>query len=506
MSGAKNMDRLPPHSVESEQGVLGCVLLSPEGVLDALVQQRVTERTFYDLRHQLIFGGMLRLYRAHLPVDLISLQQSLRDSGVLDEVGGVGYLSELEGMTPSAANLGYYSEVVREKYRLRTLISFCTTAVARVYECQGKAEELMAGLEGELEELCAPMVTVAERHIKAVLREDVLPLIERHYSRGQTQLDGLPTGLSYLDKTMLGIAPTDYVVLAARPGEGKTSLGLNVVDYVATKYVWWRPVGAEEAKGLADVSFNEEQQSYAQRMVGVPVAVFTLEMTEDSLGMRLVFSHARVSSGSFRQGFAKTGDFDGVKRSVSELSAANIYLDGEADQTMDMIAAKARRMVRQHGIKLFVLDYLQLLDSDEDNDRLRVLRRISKKIVSLKKRLRVPWLVLAQMNRNIETAERARRPVLSDLKESGSIEQDADKIVFLYHPLKSEGVEEDEEMIAEVWKGAACDAPRRINALVAKNRNGPTGPAALLFQNNQCLFQDWREWAVAHGFKDRAKG
>ena len=230
MSGGKNMDRLPPHSVESEQGVLGCVLLSPEGVLDALVQQRVTERTFYDLRHQLIFGGMLRLYRAHLPVDLISLQQSLRDSGVLDEVGGVGYLSELEGMTPSAANLGYYAEVVREKYRLRTLISFCTAAVARVYECQGKAEELMAGLEGELEELCAPMVTVAERHIKSVLREDVLPLIERHYSRGQTQLDGLPTGLSYLDKTMLGIAPTDYVVLAARPGEGKTRLGLNVVD------------------------------------------------------------------------------------------------------------------------------------------------------------------------------------------------------------------------------------------------------------------------------------
>ena len=501
-----NTDRLPPHAPEAEQGVLGCALLSPDVVMAALLQQRFTVHAFYELRHQIIFAALLRLYNAHVPVDIISLHQTLKDGGSLEEIGGMAYLNELQDRPPSAANLDYYADVVKEKYRLRTLVSFCTSAVARAYECEGQAEDLLAGLESELEQLCAPLQTVAERHIKTVLHDEVLPLLERHYNRGKTQLDGLPTGLTYLDKVLLGIAPTDYVVLAGRPGEGKTSLALNIVDHLASKYVWWREVNAAEAGTLTDVTLDEEQQKHFQRMVGLPVAVFTLEMTEDSLGMRLVFSHAQVSSGSFRQGFASKADFTGVNKAVVELSATNIYLDGEADQTMDMIAAKARRMVRQYGIKLFVLDYLQLLDSDEDSDRLRVLRRISKKIISLKKRLKVPWLVLAQMNRNIETAERARRPVMSDLKESGSIEQDADKIIFLYHPLKGEGIEEDETMIAAHWTGSDVDMPRRINALVAKNRNGPTGPAALLFQNNQCQFQDWHEWQVKNGLVTPAAG
>jgi replicative DNA helicase len=235
-------------------------------------------------------------------------------------------------------------------------------------------------------------------------------------------------------------------------------------------------------------------------------------VSEESLGFRLVFSHAQVSTGRFRQGFAEAGDFTAINAAAAALGKANIYLDGEADQSMDMIAAKARRMARQYGIKLFVLDYLQLLDSDDDSDRLRVLRRISKKLVSLKKRLQIPWLVLAQMNRNIETAERARKPVLSDLKESGSIEQDADKVIFLYHPLKAEGIEADEEAIEGILKGLygdkikAEDRPRRINAVVAKNRNGPTGTAQLLFQNNQCLFHDWRRWELAKGLVQKAAG
>jgi len=174
-----------------------------------------------------------------------------------------------------------------------------------------------------------------------------------------------------------------------------------------------------------------------------------------------------------------------------------------------VIAAKARRWVREYGIKLFVLDYLQLLDDDTDRDRVRVLRRVSKKIMSLKKRLRVPWLVLAQMNRAIETVERARRPVLSDLKESGAIEQDADKVVFLYHPLKVEGIEEDEERIAsvaEAQKWRWDEVPRRINALVVKNRYGPTGPAQMVFANNLCRFWDWHIWKVEHGLEGMKQG
>jgi replicative DNA helicase len=509
-------DRLPPHAIEAEQGVLGCALLAPADVLPALVERHYSPLWNYDLRHQHISAMLLRLFEAGSPVDLISLQQALKDASLLEEIGGIPYLNQLQDATPSGANWSYYCDLVREKWKLRTLVQFCTFAVQRAYEFTGTAEALFASLESDLDTLLAPMEDKAERHIKAVLLENVMSLIERHYSRGHTQLDGLPTGADwYLDKVLLGLAPSDYVVLAGRPGEGKTSLALNIVDYLATKYTWFEEVSQAvyDAHAGDGRAHDEENNKFFLRHVGIPIGVFTLEMTEDSLGFRLVFSHARVSTGSFRQGFATKDDWDRIHAAVTTLSKSNIYLDGEPDQTMDRIAAKARRWAKQYGIKLFVLDYLQLLDSDQDTDRLRVLRRISKKIVSLKKRLKIPWLVLAQMNRNIETAERARRPVLSDLKESGSIEQDADKIIFLYHPLKNEKIEEDEERIDAALqkkygdKPVPWDAiPRRINALVAKNRNGPTGVASLLFQNNQCLFHDWRRWQIEFGIADPAAG
>lgn len=518
MTGNGNLtpDRLPPHALEAEQGVLGCALLTPDVVLPALIEQRYEPAWNYDLRHQHIAAALLRIFQddrrdRSVPVDVISLYQALKEADLVEQIGGISYLNQLQDSVPSTLNLSYYCDVVREKWQLRHVQQFCASVSERVYEFAGDVRKFLDEFEWDAATLVAPLQTVAERHIKTVLTEQVLPQIERHYSRGHTQLDGLPTGLDYMDKVLLGIAPSDYVILAARPGEGKTSLGLNMVDYLATKYVWWREITQAEFNETdgCERSHEEATGKWFKKTVGLPVAVFTLEMTEESLGFRLVFSHAKVSSGSFRQGFATAENFTAISKSVEELCKSNIYLDGEADQTIEMIAAKARRMARQHGIKLFVLDYLQLLDSERDNDRVNVLRRISKKIVALKKRLGVPWLVLAQMNRNIETAERARRPVLSDLKESGSIEQDADKIIFLYHPLKGEGIEEDEDRIEAYWEQQGFkhqDMPRRINALVAKNRNGPTGVACLLFQNNQCRFHDWRQWQVAHQLVEPAPG
>lgn len=509
------MDRLPPHATEAEQGLLGCALLIPNLVLPGLIEGRFSPMWNYDLRHQTIGQALLRVFERGEPVDVISVQQELKKLEMLEQVGGIPYLNELQDSTPTGMNWAYYRDVIKEKWKLRKMLHFCGSVRERVYDFTGTVDQLLTEFESDVEQLCAPLTDTHERHIKAVINEQVIPSIERHYSRGSTQLDGLPTGPDwYLDKVLLGIAPTDYVILSARPGEGKTSLALNIVDHLATKHVHWEEVTEAGYNGLpTDQRSNPEAGKFFQRQQGIPIGVFTLEMTEESLGFRLVFSHAQVSSGSFRQGFASETDFAGVHRAAVELGKANIYLDGEADQSMDMIAAKARRMARQHGIKLFVLDYLQLLDSDADSDRLRVLRRISKKIVSLKKRLQIPWLVLVQMNRNIETSERARRPVLSDLKESGSLEQDADKIIFLYHPLKSEGIEEDEEKIEQVLTARYGDKPipwdawpRRINALVAKNRNGPTGPATLLFQNNQCLFHDWRQWQLTHGLAEKAAG
>lgn len=525
-------DRLPPHSEEAERGVLGCALQpgAAAWVLARLEERRFAAEEFYDVRHQAIYHALQKRYTARDgSLDVVAVVLTLREMGMLDEVGGVAYLNELQDVVPSAENLDFYADQVRVKHRLRRLVKFCAETAGRAMEFDGNnVGQLFDAVEQGILDLSAEQVQRTERHIKAVLVEEVLPMIEKHYNRGSTQLDGLPTGKDwYLDKKLLGIAPSDYFILAGRPGEGKTSLALNIVNYLAKDYEWWEEITRERHDELAAhgkrVRHQEateatedapaQPEKWFQFHQGIPVGIFTLEMTEASLGFRLVFSRAQVSSGTFRSGFASNQDFVQTHKAVAELASANIYLDGEPDQTIDQIAAKARRWAKQYGIKLFVLDYLQLLDADDnDNDRVRALRKISKKIVALKKRLGIPWLVLAQMNRNIETAERARQPMMSDLKESGSLEQDADKIVILYHPLKSEKIEEDEEKIDLVMRAKYGDevpwdvVPRRINALVVKNRNGPTGAAALLFQNNQCLFHDWRRWCLEHRVDSAAAG
>jgi replicative DNA helicase len=503
---AINTDRLPPHSEDMERGVLGCALLSPGDVLNRLLEKRVTAEWFYDLRHQLIFNAMLHLHsRRDVPVDTLTLHQHLKDTGLLEQVGGIAYVNTLADAVPSALNVAYYLDLLREKFVRRRIIAVCTDVIGQAYAEDGAAvDNLLAGAEHDIESVSGLLMERRESHIKDVLTQKVIPQLEEHYSRGKQKLRGLSTNLEYLDKIVRGIRDNFYYVVAARPGDGKTSWAMNLVEYVA---------------GL-----------------GLPVGVFTLEMTEDSLTMRLLFSVADVNSGSFEQGFATTQDFEKLMAGAVKLAAMNIYLDPDPDQTIEMIAAKARRMVADYGIKLFVLDYLQLLDDDSEkyrNDRVQALRRISKKIVSLKNKLNVPWLVLAQMNRNIETSDTKRPPVLSDLKECGAIEQDADVVMFLYKPLKAETEFTDKQVdelgergwtrgprsepatthdeaieLVMVKKKIAdrMDWPKCVNASIAKNRYGPTGTAELLFQKNRCRFVDRRNWFTAEGVLNYGKG
>lgn len=482
-------DRLPPHAMEAEIGVLGCALLSPADVLNALLERRVGAEWFYDLRHQTIWRAMVDLHsKRDVAVDVITVQQWLKDRQQLEEIGGLAYLNGLADAVPSAANVTYYAAILREKFILRRLLAVCGELSGRVYEHDGTIDALLASALHEVESLSGELMERREWHVKQVLNEKVLPQLEEHYTRGTQKLRGLSTGLTYLDKIVRGIRPNFYYVVAARPGDGKTSWAMNLVESLAGQ--------------------------------GMPVGVFTLEMTEDSLTTRLLFSVADVNSGSFEQGFATKRDFERLTAGAARLAAMNIYLDPDPDQTIEMIAAKARRWVKEYGIKLFVLDYLQLLDDDSEkyrNDRVQALRRISKKIVSLKNKLNVPWLVLAQMNRNIETSETKRAPVLSDLKECGAIEQDADVVMFLYKPLRIELEEErngetvrhDDLIAAQMKQDGVTDRmdwPRRVNASIAKNRYGPTGMAQLLFQKNRCRFHDWRDWATAKGLLEYGKG
>ena len=490
-------DRLPPHSAEAEQGVLGCILLDPAQCLNDVLEAGASAKWFYDLRHQIIFDTVVKLVHKNAPIDLISVQQELKDADRLEQCSGIAYLSVLQDTVPSAANLSYYLEIVKEKWQLRQLVKMCAEVTGQIYEFEGKVDELMGSVEKQILEVTGPAVQAKERHIKEVLQEVINDL--ENYHKGKVQLQGLPTGFNYLDKVIGGIGNDYYMVLAGRPGSGKTTLALDVINYLTSEYKWWRDTGEKYETG----------EPKMEEKTGIPVGIFSLEMSSKSLGKRLLFSMARVSAGKFKQGFMSNGDFQNLIRATPKLSAANIYLDEEPSQTIGKIRAKAQRMARQYGIKLFVLDYLQLVLPDNRSsrtDRVQELADISATIVYLKKKLNIPWLVLAQMNRNIETSERVRVPVLSDLKDCGCIEQDADVVQFLHKPGSKETADDDEILNGHFDGVEFSERPRRIDAVVAKNRDGATGIAKLLFHANQFHFEDWRKWKVANNYEQAAKG
>ena len=509
-----DVDRLPPHSVEAEQGVLGCALLDPLVAMGQLVEKtKGNALIFYDLRHQTIFNVLREMFDGNTGIDLITVQERLRQRGALEEVGGIGYLNQLQDAVPSAANLSYYFDIVAEKAKLRKLLAICATVVGRVYDFEGPVEQLIVGCEAEISKLTEEETPQVEEHISAVIDRVWSDMEQWHYTRGSVQLRGLPTGPpgNYLDKILQGIRDTHYVTVAGRPGEGKSSWAMNLVEHLTVDHVWRKPTGESvlTPEGITVETTTEEQ--------GMPVAVFTIEMDNESLGYRLLFGRAGVSEAKYTQGFAGKQDVEKLIRARHELKKGKLWLDDSTGQTINQIAAKARRMARQHGIKLFVLDYLQLCTSDEPREEERIkLDKVSKKIMALKKQLGVPWLVLAQLNRNIETdaRNRDRTPLLSDLAGSGAIEQDSDKVIIIRRTPRRElekepegGGPSEEDIINQVCGDWPWDErPTRLDLWVVKNRRGPKGHAEFMFQNNLCRFEDRHLWMLRHGIEERKAG
>lgn len=515
--GNFSTDRLPPHDLEMERGSLGCILLAPNESLPLCIERfrQFGKLVYYDHRHQAIYSAVAAMHDSQKPVDILTLQAELKQQNILDEVGGIAYLSQLQDATPSAANLTYYNDALVEKCLRRRVGATCAELMARVYEEEVPALQLVADAEQDISKLSEfASGEPEEKHIKDVITGVIADMEQWHYSRGSAQLRGLPTGAPgvYLDKVLMGLRECDYITLAGRPGDGKSSLAMNMVEYLATDYVWH--------KGTGEKTLNEGVE--VEKIVevkGIPVAVFSLEMDNESLGYRLLFGRAGVSEAKFNQGYPEKDDEQKLVSAAAKLVKANIWLDDTPAQSIGRIAAKARRMAKQYGIKLFVLDYLQLSTSDNprDDERTR-LDKISKKIFALKKQLKVPWLVLAQMNRNIETSERDRSPALSDLAGSGSIEQDSDKVLILKRPKRRElekpgpmvdGQEgpSDQELLdlaCKDWEWSR--RPTRVDAWVVKNRRGPRGKAEMVFQNNLCRFEDWHMWKVKHGVESRKAG
>jgi replicative DNA helicase len=449
-SATPTLDRLPPHSTEAEQGVLGCALLSPNECLGECIEKLKDDGrlAFYDLRHQTIYETLSEMFNTRKAIDLITVQQNLKDRQLLDQVGGIAYLSQLQDAVPSAANLSYYLDIVREKYLLRKLITTCSGVVGKVYDYEGEVEALLDEVEKEILRVNESRAQGNMTPVNTLVHE-AIATIENYFGRNG-QLGGIATGFVDLDKMTDGFHGGEMIVIAARPSMGKTSLAMNIAEHVALE-------------------------------LKLPVGVFSLEMSAGSLVLRMMCSLARVNLRTIREGFMSESDFPKLTNAAGRLSAAKLFIDDTAGLSILQLRARARRMAQQHGIKLFVIDYLQLLNSTarrSQENRQQEIADISSGIKALAKELNVPVIVLAQLNREIEK-DKNRKPRMSDLRESGSIEQDADLVGLLYKP----DANEDEEAGAVEADGLP------VSLVIAKQRNGPTGDVHLTFLKPYTRFE-----------------
>ena len=446
---APHVDRLPPHSPEAEQGVLGCILLAPNDCMGECIEKfKGNEEVFYDLRHQTIFRALSEMYDSRQAIDVITLQQRLKDSQLLEQIGGLTYLSVLPDTVPSAANLSYYLEIVREKYLLRRMIHICTDVVSRVYDHEGEVDALMDEVERDILRISEARVQGQTNTIKELVKKAISTIEDFHQRQGT--LTGIPTGFNDLDKMTSGLHGGEMIVIAARPSMGKTSLAMNIAEHVAI-----------DAK--------------------LPVGVFSLEMTSESLVLRMLCSRSRVNLRNVREGFLAERDFPKLTGAAGKLAGSPLFIDDSSGLSILQLRAKARRMHQQYQIKLFVIDYLQLLHSTarRAENRQQEIADISSGIKALAKELDVPIIVLSQLNRELER-EKNRKPRMSDLRESGAIEQDADLVGLLYKPNA-----EDEDNAA----GPVPEEAVAVNLLIAKQRNGPTGDVNLTFLRSYTRFE-----------------
>jgi len=499
-------DRLPPHSVEAETGVIGCILLSPTDCLLNCHEIGVKAEWFYDLRLQTIYHNLERLFQTLPPetaIDIIILQQRLKETGQLEQVGGIPALSTLQDAVPSAANLSYYLDIVREKWLLRAVVQACTQAVGDIYEHQGSVDGMLAEMQERMGKLAEESISHTERKLVNCLPE-VIDDIE-DYHRGHAQVRGLPLGIPYVDKMLCGIGQKNgnLLVLSARPGIGKTALACQIALSVALDCDWFEPKLDAHGNRVVDAEGNR----LATRHHTAPVGIFSLEMAMLALVDRMVWQRAKGDKQRWRNGFAVKEDFSKLATASAEMAKAEIYIDDTPRMSIEELCAKARRMHRQYGIKLFVVDYIQLLHSTKNykNERVQELGYISGMLQTIAKLLNVPFIVLAQMNRDYEK-EPNRTPRLSDLKDCGAIEQDADLVMFLYGPKLNKTAEEEcDDMLTQTY-GNDWVKRKRVNLLVEKNRYGMTGDCQLLFHKNCTQFEDWNDWMKAHGHKAAAAG
>jgi replicative DNA helicase len=453
---AQDINRTPPHSVDAEQGVLGSMLISPRETIAECVE-KINEEYFYVPAHRTIYNVLVDLWNTGQAIDLITFTQVLRDRHLLDSVGGAAFVTSLFTFVPTAANVGYYLDIVRDKYILREIISAATESVRRAYEEQDEVNNLLDEVEQRI-------FAVGEDRFKGEMlsmKEQVMSTLEsiEKLFENKGAITGVSTGFRDLDKLTSGLHSSEMIVIAARPSMGKTALAMNIAEHAAIE-------------------------------VKLPVAIFSLEMSAQQLVQRMLCSRARVNLAKTRDGFLAEADFPKLTHAASKLAEAKIFIDDSAGLTILELRAKARRLKAQQNVQLIIVDYLQLLRSTsrraQDNRQLEI-SEISAGLKGLAKELKIPIIVVAQLNRNpeIRTGSGKGVPRLADLRESGSIEQDADLVGLL---VREEYYADSDEERTEL-EGKA-------ELIIAKQRNGPIGQVKLTFLKDFTRFEDRAEEAA----------
>jgi replicative DNA helicase len=451
--GSPLLEKVPPQSTEAEQATLGAMLVERDAI--ARVVDRLSLDDFYDEKHRLLYRAMVDLFNESSPVDLVTLPARLQDRGQLELVGGTSYLISLQEAAPTAAAVSHYARIVREKATLRALIR-----AADEIENQARTaadddvESVVDRCEQAIFSVGERTITPAFTPIRDLLGEtyDRIDEMQESHRPGT----GLLTGYDDLDSLTSGLQPSDLVVIAARPSMGKTALALNIATHVAKT----------ESK---------------------TVAVFSLEMAKEQIALRMLCSEAGVNQQSVRQGYIEREDMDRIAIAASELYRAPMYFDDSPTMNVLEMRGKARRLRAEHGLDLIVVDYLQLVSGFGRFDaRNQEISQVARSLKALARELRVPVIALSQLSRAVEARGHPRRPLLSDLRESGSIEQEADVVAFIYRPayygdveLQAAGYLETDRNIAEI--------------LVSKQRNGPTGIVRLAWIDDYVRFENLEE-------------
>lgn len=425
------LDRVPPQNIEAEQSVLGAVFLSKEALHTAL--EILKPEDFYKTAHQRIFQTMLDLYEKGEPVDLVTVTAELQDQKVLEEVGGVTYLTNLASAVPTAANVEYYARIVEEKSLLRRLIRTATKIANDGYTREDDVEEIIADAERYILELSQNR----NRSGFIPIRDILVETYERieFLSQRREEITGIPSGYPDLDRMTSGFQRSDLIILAARPSVGKTAFALNVAQNVAAR-------------------------------AGESVAIFSLEMAASQLVQRMLCAEGNIDAQKLRTGWLDEDDWQKLTMAIGTLGRAPIYIDDTPGITVQEIRAKCRRLQAEHGLGMVLIDYLQLIHSrSRGENRQQEVSEISRMLKGMARELNVPVMALSQLSRSVEQRQ-DKRPMMSDIRESGSIEQDADIVAFLYR---------------DDYYNRESENNNTVEVIIAKQRNGPTGTVELAF-------------------------